>query len=151
MAAAIGESITTLSRGSAAGDGHLAVAKEIFSLVGEVVEVDEKLVDAVTAISASGPAYFFYFLEAMMKAARALGLDAGTAERLVFKTARGSMKLIDHLKEDPAVLRAKVASKGGTTEAALKVFESKKFHDVVKSAVTAACRRSKELSKKAGS
>jgi len=87
----------------------------------------------------------------MMKAAKALGLDPGTAEKLVLKTAKGSMRLLDQLKEDPAALRARVASKGGTTEAALKVFESKRFHGVVKAAVAAAWRRSKELSRKAGS
>lgn len=148
MAAAIGESMSAISAGSSASAKDMQIAKEIFSTVGDVVEIDEKLIDAVTAVSGSGPAYFFYLIESLIDAAVAAGLDKDVAGRLVLKTALGSAKLLEALKEDPAVLRAKVASKGGTTEAAFKVFESKKFKDIVKKAVGAAQKRSKELSRK---
>lgn len=147
MAAAIGEAMTSISRGSAASDEDMKTAKDIFQKIGEVLEVDEKLVDAVTAVSGSGPAYFFYFIESMIEAACAAGFEEKAAKRLVLKTVIGSAKLLDVLEEDAALLRARVASKGGTTEAAMKVFESKKFKNIVKDAVMAAMRRSKELSK----
>ena len=147
MGAVIGEAITSISAGRSATAKDTETAREIFSAVGDVIEVDEKLADAVTAVSGSGPAYFFYMIEALTEAAEALGLDAGTASRLVSKTALGSSKLLEALREDPEALRKKVTSKGGTTEAALDVFEKKGFKDIVKDAVKAACKRSKELSK----
>ena len=148
MGAVIGEAITSISAGCSAKEKDMETAREIFSAIGDVIEVDEKLVDAVTAVSGSGPAYFFYMIEALTEAAEALGLDAGTASKLVLKTALGSSKLLEALREAPEVLRKKVTSKGGTTEAALDVFKKKRFKDIVKDAVKAACKRSKELSKR---
>ena len=148
MAAAVGEAMTALSRGSSVSDSQMETATEIFSLIGDVVEVDEKFMDAVTAISGSGPAYFFYLIEALTEAAESLGLDRKTASRLILKTALGSAKLLEESKEDPADLRKKVASKGGTTEAAINIFEKKKFKGIVKDAVKAASKRSKELSRR---
>ena len=147
MAAAIGEAITAISVGNAAGAQDLKLAREIFSTIGEVVEVDEKLIDCVTAISGSGPAYFFYLIESLIDAAVELGIDREIAKRLVLKTALGSAKLPQAMKEEPKALREKVTSKGGTTEAALKVFESKKFKNIVKEAVNEALKRAKQLSK----
>ena len=147
MGAVIGEAMTALSRGSSTLDSHMDAAQEIFSMIGDVIEVEEKLMDAVTAISGSGPAYFFYLTEALIEAALALGLAPEAASRLVSKTALGSAKLLAELKEDPAALRNKVASKGGTTEAALKIFEKKKFKNIINDAVKAAYKRSRELSK----
>lgn len=147
MPAMIGEAVSSISAGSSASKEHMDSAREIFSMIGAVVEVDEKMADAVTAISGSGPAYFFYFIEALIGAARKLKLDRPTAEMLVIKTALGSVKLLDQLKEDPESLRHRVTSKGGTTEAALKVFNNKKFKEIVREAAAAACKRSKELSK----
>lgn len=147
MGALIGEAVTSLSRGKAASQKDIETAREIFSLIGEVVEVDEKLVDAVTAVSGSGPAYFFYIIESMIAAGVALGLDDKTAAKLVMKTALGSAKLLEVLKEDPAVLRKKVTSKGGTTEAAIAIFEKKKIKNIINDAVKAASKRSEELSK----
>ena len=148
MAATIGESISSISAGSAVKPEDMELAKEIFLTIGDVVEVDEKLVDAVTAISGSGPAYFFYMMEALIEAGCAAGLEEDVAKKLVLKTALGSAKLLEMLKEDPAILRSKVTSKGGTTEAAIKVFESKKFKNIIKDAVKAARARSKELQKR---
>jgi len=146
MPAVIGEAISSISRGTSAGDKETELAKEIFSAIGEVVEVDENLMDSVTAISGSGPAYFFYLMEALIEAARELGLDEETAKKLVLKTAVGSAKLVEALKEEPHILRKKVTSKGGTTEAALKVFDKRIVKSIIHDAVKAAHKRSKEIS-----
>ena len=148
MAAIIGESISSISPGSSATSDNMKLAKEIFMTVGDVVEVDEEFIDSVTAISGSGPAYFFYMIEALIDAGRAAGLKKDVVRKLVLKTASGSAKLLEILKEDPAAMRAKVTSKGGTTQAAIKVFESGKFKDIIGDAVKAAIARSKELSKR---
>ncbi len=147
MAATVGEAISCISRGSSASGEDMKLVTEIFSMIGDVIEVKEELLDAVTAVSGSGPAYFFYLEETLIDAAMALGLDEKTAKAIVVKTALGSSKLLEILKEDPHFLRKKITSKGGTTEAAMKIFESKKFKEIVKGAVKAACKRSKELSK----
>ncbi len=148
MPALIGEAISSISAGSAATKEDVEIAKDIFSTIGEVVEVDEGLVDSVTAISGSGPAYFFYFVEALIQAAKDLGLKEAVAIKLVLKTALGSSKLLYASGEGPDTLIQKVASKGGTTEAALKVFENKKFKNIVKTACRQAYKRSKELCRK---
>lgn len=148
MAATIGESVSCISAGRAATPEDMKLAKEIFLTVGEAVEVDEKLFDTVTAISGSGPAYFFYMIEALIEVGCLEGLKEDVARRLVFKTALGSAKLLESSEESPAILRSKVTSKGGTTEAAIKVFESKKFKNIIKDAVKAAKARSKELQKR---
>jgi pyrroline-5-carboxylate reductase len=147
MAASIGEAITSTSAGTSANAEHMRLAAEIFSLIGEVIDIDEKLVDAVTAVSGSGPAYFFYLAECMIEAAMSLGIKEEVAHQLVLKTALGGFKLLEASKEKPHVLRAKVTSKGGTTEAAFKVLNSKRFGTIVKAAVKEACRHSKKLAK----
>jgi len=147
MAALVGEAISSISAGSSVSGEDMKLAKDIFSTIGDVVEVDENLVDSVTAISGSGPAYFFYLIEALIEASKELGLDEEIAKSLVLKTAIGTSKLLEVLKEEPSRLRAKVTSKGGTTEAALKVFETKNFKDIVRDAVKQAYKRSKELSR----
>ncbi len=116
-------------------------------MIGSVVEVEEKLMDAVTAISGTGPAYFFALMEELVRDAVALGIDRKTAKTLVVKTALGSAKLIDSMDTDPKDMRDKVTSKGGTTEAAFKVFRAKKTGSAIKAAVKAAAVQSKKLSK----
>ena len=148
MPAVIGEGVSALAAGGAARAAHMDLAREIFSTVGEAIEVTEGLMDAVTAVSGSGPAYFFYLMELMVAAAVELGLDGATARRLVVKTALGSAKIIEALHEDPAALRKKVMSKGGTTEAAFRVLEEKGMAAAVTEAIGAACARSRELSQR---
>ncbi|OHB67328.1 MAG: pyrroline-5-carboxylate reductase [Planctomycetes bacterium RBG_13_60_9] len=125
-------------------------ALSIFAAVGKAVVVQEEgLIDAVTAVSGSGPAYFFLLMEAMMEAAVALGLPPGAAKDLVLQTAKGAGLLAaeaDKKGEGPAVLRRKVTSPGGTTEAALRVFAGGGFAKLVGDALTAARDRSRELS-----
>jgi len=126
-------------------------AMSLFSSVGKAVVVEnEDLIDAVTAVSGSGPAYYFLLMEEMIKAAVELGLPETVAKDLVLQTAKGAGLLVveaDKNGETPAELRRKVTSPGGTTEAALKVFASKDFSKLIKDALVAACKRSKELSR----
>lgn len=145
LPAVIGEAISSVSGGSAASAEDIELAKEIFRMIGDVVEVKEDLVDAITAVSGSGPAYFFYLIEALTDAAQKLGIEKDIARRLVVKTALGSAKLLESLKEDAGTLRGKVTSKGGTTEAAIGIFEAKKFKEIVACAVNEAYKRSKEI------
>lgn len=147
MPATIGEAVSSISAGKFATKRHMGIAKSIFSSIGDVVEVKERLVDAVTAVSGSGPAYFFYFVECLMEIARELGLADRVARHLAFKTALGSAKLLASCGEEPATLRARVTSKGGTTEAAFKILEEADFKGIVKRAVRRAHKRSRELSK----
>ena len=126
-------------------------AKTIFDAVGEAVIVDsEDLIDAVTAVSGSGPAYFFLLTEEMIKAAVQLGISEDNAKKLVLQTAKGAALLAvkaDKNGETTAQLRKKVTSPGGTTEAALKTFTEGKFASLVTAAIKRAHDRSKELSK----
>jgi len=126
-------------------------AMAIFSAVGKAVVVDDEgLIDAVTAVSGSGPAYYFLLMEEMIKAAARLGLPVNVAKDLVLQTAKGAALLAtsaDQKGESPAELRRKVTSPGGTTEAALKVFSDGKISELISSAIKRARDRSQELSK----
>lgn len=126
-------------------------AKTIFDAVGIAVTVEsEDLIDAVTAVSGSGPAYFFLLMEEMIKAAVELGIPEDNAKKLVLQTAKGAALLAvgaDENGETAAQLRQKVTSPGGTTEAALKTFTEGKFASLVTAAIKRAYDRSKELSK----
>lgn len=128
----------------------LAKAEKIFSAAGLVVTVnDETLLDAVTAVSGSGPAYYFLLMEAMIEAATKLGLTEDVSRKLVIQTAKGASLLAAASDKDgqpPAVLRRKVTSPGGTTQAALAVFERHGFAATVTEALQEACNRSRELS-----
>ncbi|HEX5678133.1 MAG TPA: pyrroline-5-carboxylate reductase [Alcanivorax sp.] len=106
----------------------------------------ESELDAVTAVSGSGPAYFFLLMEALIDAARAQGLSAATARQLVLQTAWGAAQLAVASEDGPDVLRQRVTSPGGTTAAALQVFEEAGLREQVQAAVAAARERSEELS-----
>ncbi|MEN6384693.1 MAG: pyrroline-5-carboxylate reductase [Phycisphaerales bacterium] len=141
---------TTVLYATKTAKERLGDAERVFTAVGYVASVeDEKLLDAVTAVSGSGPAYFFLLMEEMIKNAIKLGLNKELAERTVLMTARGAAMLaIDRAKagEKVDVLRQKVTSPHGTTEAALKVFAKYDFEKIVSEALEAASKRSKELS-----
>ncbi|MGA2915663.1 MAG: pyrroline-5-carboxylate reductase [Sedimentisphaerales bacterium] len=139
--------------------GKLKDIKRIFSAVGIVEEVDnEKLLDVITAVSGSGPAYFFLLMEEMIKSAGKLGLKKDIAEKLVLQTAKGAGLLaVEAAKKNqtlaslrgrsgPDILRKNVTSPGGTTEAALKVFSKHNFEKMVNEALSAAAKRSRQLS-----
>jgi pyrroline-5-carboxylate reductase len=121
-------------------------AESILGAVGKTVWVeDEALIDPVTAVSGSGPAYVFYFIEALEKAGTQLGLASETARALAIQTFVGSAKLAAESTDAPGVLREKVTSKGGTTEAALKVFAAEDIAGSIGKALKAASDRGAEL------
>lgn len=129
----------------------LKKALSVFTSVGKAVVVDnEDLIDAVTAVSGSGPAYFFLLMEEMINSAVELGLPETVAKDLVLQTAKGAGILAaaaDGNGESPAQLRKKVTSPGGTTEAAIKVFADANISDLISAAITRARDRARELSK----
>ena len=130
-----------------ADDAAMQTATDIFSAVGQAVVVDsEDLIDAVTAVSGSGPAYYFLMMEQMIVAAQKLGLDKEAATKLVIQTAKGAAILAETSDDSPAQLRQKVTSPGGTTQAALEVFAQNNFDKITEQALTAARDRGKELS-----
>lgn len=145
--ALVGEGMSAISKGSFAKESDLKVAKSIFSSVGRTIVIDEKLQDAVTAISGSGPAYFFYFKESMIEAAVKLGLERDLATALVMQTVKGSLQLLIETGKPAKTLREAVTSKRGTTEAALKVFFNKGFKEIIHLAAKQAHQRAKELSR----
>jgi pyrroline-5-carboxylate reductase len=121
-------------------------AETILGAVGEVVWLpDERLLDPVTAVSASGPAYVFWFIEQLAASAEQLGISKETARKLALHTVLGSAQLAAQSQLSPAELRKQVTSKGGTTEAALKVFEAERLAERLGRAVDAASRRGAAL------
>ena len=123
----------------------LDTAELILSAAGTVVRVEEEQMDAVTAISGSGPAYAFYLMEAMQEAADRLGLEKATADQLISATIEGAGALVRQTGEAPATLRARVTSKGGTTEAAINVMQEEDLHDHLVTAIMTAHQRAREL------
>ena len=121
--------------------------ENILDSLGRVIETPEENLDAVTAVSGSGPAYLFEFAAAFRAAALATGLPPATAELLARETILGAAKLLESTGEDPEKLRDAVTSPGGTTEAALKVLRTGNFRGLFRDAVVAAQRRSEELAK----
>lgn len=122
------------------------IAESILRAVGITVWLeDEKALDVVTALSGSGPAYFFYLMEGMQAAARELGLTAQQARMLTLQTAFGAAKMALESSDDAATLRHKVTSPGGTTEAAINFFEQQTMRDTIAGALRAAAERADEL------
>lgn len=143
--AQLGVGVTALAKGQGATDQSMQVASEIFASVGAVVQVDETQLDAVTAVSGSGPAYVFLFAEAFIDAGIAAGLDAATARTLALETLYGSGVMLRDGGREPSELRQMVSSPGGTTVAALASFAADDFAQIVARAVDAAKRRAQEL------
>jgi pyrroline-5-carboxylate reductase len=127
------------------------VADEILRAAGITAWVaDEELLDVVTALSGSGPAYFFLLMEAMQQTAISMGLDADAAAKLTLQTALGAARMATESDVDPEQLRARVTSRGGTTAAAISSFEHHDFHNTVSKALHAAYNRSRELANELG-
>lgn len=137
---------TALCKGSRATEDHVAQARELFSCVGEVFMFDEDDMDAVTAVSGSGPAYVFYLIETLAEAGVRVGLPQEIADRMALATVRGAAELQARTGESAAELRRRVTSPGGTTEAALAVLAERGWAKALVDAVAAARRRSRELS-----
>ncbi len=121
-------------------------ARMILEAVGKVIEFEQKDLDAVTALSGSGPAYVFYFIEALVEVGASLGLRPSHALTLTLETIKGSVKLLEETGQAAAFLRKKVTSKGGTTDAALNVLDQHKVKRHLMDAIRAAAERSRELS-----
>ncbi|HTP47401.1 MAG TPA: pyrroline-5-carboxylate reductase [Casimicrobiaceae bacterium] len=127
------------------GDGRARAASVLESVGGILWCEREEELDAVTAVSGSGPAYVFYFLEALEQAARELGLDPAVARRLAYSTFSGSIRLAEQSNSEVALLRAQVTSKGGTTERAIATLDEAQVKAAIVAAVKAAAARAKEL------
>jgi pyrroline-5-carboxylate reductase len=143
--ALVGEGISAIAGGRFAKRGDIHRTLEIFKAVGEVVQLKEKDLDAVTALSGCGPAYFAYWIGALVEQGIAEGLDPKVALKLAEQTAKGTAVLLRKTQLSLEELIARVASKGGTTEAALKVFDQENLKEKIKRAVHAAAERSREL------
>jgi len=127
-------------------DQDMAVARKILSSMGRVLEFREDDLDAVTALSGSGPAYVFYLAESMIAAGITLGLNAEDARILTLTTLKGAVALLEEREETPEQLRSQVTSPGGTTEAAIKVLETHQVKQRIKEAIIAARERANVLS-----
>lgn len=141
----VGAGVSALCKGPRATDAELNWAERLFAACGRTVRVDEPMIDAVTAVSGSGPAYFFYLVEAMAAAGVAEGLKKDVALQLAVQTCRGAGELLVKSGEPPEVLRAKVTSPGGTTQAAIECIESAGVKQALIAAVRRAAERSREL------
>ena len=150
--ALLGAGITGLFANSSVNDAQRQEAQDILNGVGSSVWVaEETQLDAVTAVSGSGPAYYFLLMESMVASARALGLDADTSRKLVAETARGAALMACEPDADPATLRRNVTSPGGTTEAALNVMQEQGLPTTVDNALKAAKDRAEALALEFGS
>jgi len=143
----VGRGCTGLCRGPGATEKDIDLARRLFASAGVAVVLDEPALDAVTAVSGSGPAYFFYLIEAIVAAGVAEGLDEATALVLARQTCAGAAELLARSGEPPADLRAKVTSPGGTTQAAIAAMDAAGVKDAITRAVRAAAARSRELGK----
>jgi pyrroline-5-carboxylate reductase len=139
---------SAIAAGSLATEADLKLAKAIFDCVGRSIVVHEPLMDAVTGLSGSGPAYIFLIIEALTDAGVHLGMTRSQALTLVAQTVTGSVKLLSLTGEHPALLREKVTSPGGTTAAGLYKLEEGGLRKILIDAVIAATKRSKELGDK---
>jgi pyrroline-5-carboxylate reductase len=143
----VGAGASGLCRGSAATDVDMRFAVSIFGACGTVATVGESLMDAVTSLSGSGPAYVFYLAEAMTAAGVSLGLPLADAQLLARQTIIGAGRLLEQSEDSAAELRRKVTSPGGFTEAAINVMASQRFADIIAAALSAAVKRGSELSR----
>ena len=141
----VGRGIAAIAAGSKATPEDLETAARLLGAAAEVIRVPETLIDAVTAVSGSGPAYFFYLVELLEAAGVEVGLSEEDAERLARVTFEGAARLLTESGEEPKALRAKVTSPGGTTEAAIRTFDALGFPKMVAEAVKAARDRGREL------
>ncbi len=142
---------TALYANAGVSEDQRNLAESILRAVGLALWVeDEAMMDAVTALSGSGPAYFFLFMEALQSAGKRLGLGEETARLLTLQTAFGASKMALESSDDPATLRRRVTSPGGTTERAIGVLQQHDFEAIVRLALEAATERSRELASEFG-
>jgi len=143
--ALVGEGMSVIAPGKNVNKQQTDLVKKIMESIGKARLMEEEYLDAVTAVSGSGPAYIFLIIEAMIDAGIKIGLSADIAQELVLQTVKGSVALLESGEEHPAVLRQKVCSPAGTTIAAVKELEAKGLRNAIYCAVEAAWKRSIEL------
>ena len=141
----VDEAMSAISPGTCADEQDLALVEDLLRPVGRVIRVPESQQDAVTALSGSGPAYFFYLVEAMIDAGILLGLPRAVAAELIVQTAVGSAKMLKESDQHPVVLREAVMSPAGTTISAIRVMEDHGVRAAMLAALEAARNRSREL------
>ncbi len=146
--AVIQEGVTALAGSSEISPNHLQLAQSIFESIGKVVMVEESLMDAVTGLSGSGPAYIYLVIEALTDGGVLLGLPRNVASVLAAQTVLGAARMVLESGEHPAVLKDRVTSPGGTTIAGLQRLETGKLRATLMEAVKAATARSSELGQK---
>ena len=145
LPATVGCAFSAIVAGRGASARDRAMARAVFGAVGEAAEVPERFFDAITAVSGSGPAYVFFLVRAWEDAARSLGLPPPIAASAVAQTLAGSVRLLQASGQPASALIGRVASKGGTTEAALQVLARHRVSSKLAQALKAAARRSREL------
>jgi pyrroline-5-carboxylate reductase len=143
----VGSGMAALSAGRHATAADMEMARALFAAAATVIQVDEARIDAVTAISGSGPAYFFFLVEQLISAGIELGLSPSDAATLAKQTALGAARMMVESKDSPAELRGKVTTPNGTTHAAITHMEECAWPRITREAVQAAAKRSKELGK----
>lgn len=143
--AAIGKGVTGLAAGTAAGPDAMAAAQAVFRTSGDVLVVPEDRIDALSAVSGSGPAYVYLLIERMTEAAEALGFGSDDAHLLVQRTFAGALALLDATGGDPAELRRRVTSPGGTTAAAVAEFDRRDLGGLLEAGMRAAIARSAQI------
>ena len=144
---AIGRGVTVLARGPGADDGHLALARTLFTALGAVLELEEKHMDTVTGLSGSGPAFIYLVLEAMAEGAVMRGLPRPVALELAARVAQGAAEMVLATGRHPAALRDDVTTPAGCTVAGLLVLEDGRLRSVVARGVEMAAKVAGELSK----
>ncbi|WP_144763383.1 pyrroline-5-carboxylate reductase [Curtobacterium sp. 9128] len=144
---AVGLGVTGVSGGASADAGAVALASRLFDVSGSVIEVPEDRLDALSAVSGSGPAYVFLLVEEWQRAAESLGFTHDQAETMVQGTVRGAVELLARSGREPADLRRAVTSPKGTTERAVAVLQDADLADTLRRAADAAIARAEELSK----
>lgn len=142
----VGEGALGIASNSLAGSDDIEAVKVLFGPMGKVVEVGEELMDAVTALGGSGPAFLLLFIEAMIDGAVKLGIPRDKSATLAYQVIRGTISMLDSENLHPSLMREMITSPGGTTIAGLAVLEQGAFKGLVISALEAAAKRSKELS-----
>jgi pyrroline-5-carboxylate reductase len=143
----VGRGMVTIAPGTHATKDDLAVARKLFESSAKVIEVPEEKINAVTAVSGSGPAYFFFLTEQLIQAGIELGLTPEDARTLAIETAAGAAKMMSESSDSPADHSKRVTTPNGTTHAAISWMEQKDWHQITRDAIKAASKRSAEMGK----
>lgn len=143
--ALVGRGVTGLAAAATASAAAVAAAKDLFAAVGVVIETPEEHINALSAISGSGPAWVYYIIEQWEKVAKEHGFSEADAQAMVRQTLAGAVKLLESSGEEPAELRRKVTSPGGTTERIIATMEERDLHGIFANSLEAAVLRAEEI------